>query len=595
MILRFGPFELDEASRVVLCAGREVALQPRVFDLLAYLVRNRGRVIGKDVLLDAIWPHVTVTDNSLQRAVSLLRTVLREGGMDGAIRNIPSKGYRFCIDDEAEVQPHIPATTGEQAQGVRTGAQRAASAQLWTKAAALFEAADAAGILDGADLHQWALALQCTGRSDAAMPVLVRAVAAHTEAGNVPPAVLDAITLSGLYFERGQAAIAKGWLARAEDWAAEVEDAATAALVLWMKSKVAAFDGEPDLALSLADEAYGVVRHKDAVGIEALSLVYRGFYRLCLGDTRAGLADQDHAATLALSSNQLDPVMGGILYCNILWASRMFGDWARADQWTLGYQNFCSESGVELTGSCQLHRSEVLGVRGSLGEALIRIEDSRLNSDAPWSIGDANRVLGDIQSAIGNDDPALEAYDRAYSLGWCPEPGRAMLLLERGEAEAAHASLERSLIGKTWWTLQRRGILFAHLALVAAHTGRRDQALELIEELAGSADRWPMPSIRALTNEAQSVLAHAGGDLEAALRHLHLARQLWSSIEGRVQAVRLRLRIATMQLECDDVRGAAAEVHAAQLVARELGSHKLEAGSRELQRRIETRQTGRAA
>jgi hypothetical protein len=135
----------------------------------------------------------------------LLATVLREGGMVGAIRNIPSKGYRFCIDDEAEVQPHIPATTGEQAQGVRTGAQRAASAQLWTEAAALFEAADAAGILDGADLHQWALALQCTGRSDAAMPVLVRAVTAHTEAGNVPPAVLDAITLSGLYFERGQA------------------------------------------------------------------------------------------------------------------------------------------------------------------------------------------------------------------------------------------------------------------------------------------------------------------------------------------------------------------------------------------------------
>ncbi|MCK1359962.1 winged helix-turn-helix domain-containing protein [Bradyrhizobium sp. 199] len=597
MILRFGPFELDEASRVVLRAGREVALQPRVFDLLAYLVRNRDRLIGKDELLGAVWPHVTVTDNSLQRAVSMLRMILREGGMDSAIRNIPGKGYRFCIDHEPELQAHSPGTLSEQATDVRTRAQRAAFAQAWTEAATLFEQADAAEILDGPDLHQWALALQCTGNNDAAMPLLVRAVAAHTEAGNMPSAVVDAVTLSGLYFERGQAAIAKGWLARAEDWAGDVEDAATSALILWMKSKVAAFDGEPDLALSLADEAYGVVRHKDAVGIEALSLVYRGFYRLCLGDTRAGLADQDHAATLALSSNQLDPVMGGILYCNILWASRMFGDWARADQWTLGYQKFCSESGVELTGSCQLHRSEVLGVRGSLGEALTRIDDSlsRLSSDAPWSIGDANRVLGDIQSAIGNDDAALEAYDRAYSLGWCPEPGRAMLLLERGEAEAAHAGLERSLIGKTWWTLQRRGILFAHLALVAAHTGRRGQALELIEELAGSPDRWPMPSIRALTNEAQSVLAHADGDHEAALRHLHLARQLWSSVEGRVQAVRLRLRIAKLQLESQDVRGAAAEIHAAQLVARELGSHKLEAGCRELKRRIQTGETGRAA
>ncbi len=118
--------------------------------------------------------------------------------------------------------------------------------------------------------------------------------------------------LCSLYFERGQAAIAKGWLARAEDWAAEVDEPATNAMILWMKSKMAAFDGEPEQALSLADDAYNAVRHKGAVGIEALSLVFRGFYRLCLGDTRAGLADQDHAAALALSSTELDPVLGGI-------------------------------------------------------------------------------------------------------------------------------------------------------------------------------------------------------------------------------------------------------------------------------------------
>ncbi|WP_128924436.1 winged helix-turn-helix domain-containing protein [Bradyrhizobium guangxiense] len=597
MTLRFGPFELDEAGRALLHAQREVALQPRVFDLLVYLTRNRDRVVTKEELLDALWPDVTVTDNSLQRAVSMLRGVLRRGGMDSAIRNMPGRGYRFCIDGVSEPRVAALETTDEQAPDLRAQAQRATAAQAWDDAAALFEAADPVQPLDGADLHQWALALQCTGRADAALPLLARAVAAHTRAGNVPLAVVDAVTLSGLHFERGQAAIAKGWLARAEDWASDIEDPATTALTLWMKSKVAAFDGEPEQALSLADIAYSTVRHKDAVGIEALSLAYRGFYRLCLGDTRAGLADQDLAAAMALSSGDIDPIVGGILYCNILWAARMFGDWARADQWTLGYQKYCSESGMELTGSCQLHRSEVLGVRGSLGEALSRIQDSlaRLTSDAPWAIGDANRVLADVQAAIGNDDAALEAYEKAYALGWCPEPGRAMLLLERGEAEAAYTSLERSLIGKTWWTLQRRGILFAHLALAAAHTGRHEQARELIEELSGSPDRWPMPSIRALTNEAQSVLADARDDYDSALRHLHLARQLWSSIDGRVQAVRLRLRIAKLQLAHDDVRGASAEIHAAQLVAGELGSRKFEAACAVLRREVETRTTGRAA
>jgi DNA-binding winged helix-turn-helix (wHTH) protein len=597
MTLRFGPFELDEAGRALIHAQQEVALQPRMFDLLVYLVRNRARVVTKDELLDALWPDVTVTDNSLQRAVSMLRRVLRKGGMDNAIRNMPGRGYRLCIDAASELQVACPKATDEPASDVRAQARRAVAAQAWDKAAELFQAADIARPLDGADLHQWALALQCTGKADAALPLLARAVADHTSAGNIPSAVVDAVTLSGLHFERGQAAIAKGWLARAEDWASGIGDPATTALTLWMKSKVAAFDGEPEQALSLADTAYSTVRHKDAVGIEALSLAYRGFYRLCLGDTRAGLADQDLAATMALSSGDIDPIIGGILYCNILWAARMFGDWARADQWTLGYQKYCTESGMELTGSCQLHRSEVLGVRGSLGEALSRIQDSlaQLTGDAPWAIGDANRVLGDVHAAIGNDDDAFEAYEKAYARGWCPEPGRAMLLLERGEAEAAYASLERSLIGKTWWTLQRRGILFAHLALAAAHTGRREQALELIEELSGSSDRWPMPSLRALTNEAQSVLAHMRDDYDTALRHLHLARQLWSSIDGRVQAVRLRLRIAKLQLAHNDVRGASAEIHAAQLLNSELRSRKFEAECAALRREVDIRKTGRAA
>jgi tetratricopeptide (TPR) repeat protein len=322
--------------------------------------------------------------------------------------------------------------------------------------------------------------------------------------------------------------------------------------------------------------------------VTVLSLAYRGFFRLSLGDTRGGYADQDHAATLALSSN-VDPVTGGTLYCNILWASRMFGDWARADQWTLGYQRFCVDSRMELTGACQLHRSEVLGIKGSLHEALSRVQDSlvRLVDDAPWAIGDAQRVLGDIHAAIGNDDNALEAYDKAYTLGWCPEPGHAMLLLERGEADAAYASLERSLIGNGWWTLQRHGILLAHLALAAAHAGRHERALGLIADLTADADRWHMSSIRAVTNEARAVVAVARADRDEALRFLHLARQLWSSIDGRVHAARLRLRIAALQLEVGDIRGARTELFAASRAAEELQSRNLQDACRGLQQRID--------
>jgi hypothetical protein len=355
-----------------------------------------------------------------------------------------------------------------------------------------------------------------------------------------------------------------------------------------MESRLAASEGHPHQALALAGEAYELGRRKDDVRITALGLMYRGFYRLSLGQTREGLADQDHAATLALSHN-VDPVTGSVIYCNVLWACRTFADWSRANQWTLSYQQFCATRRMEFSGSCQLHRAEVLGVRGTLDEAMVRVKDalSRLSADAPWALGDAHRILGDLHAAIGDNDEAFAAYRTSYGLGWNPEPGHALLLLEGGDAKAAVACLERSLMGESWWTLQRQGMLLAHLALVYAHAGQQDRSRDLVEDLTGQESRWPMPSIRALTNEASALNAAADGDALGSLRLLHLARQLWTSVDARIEAARLRILIADQLLEFGDLSGAAAETEAACMAAEELGSRKLRRQCEALRERLE--------
>jgi DNA-binding winged helix-turn-helix (wHTH) protein len=86
-IHRFAAFELDPGQRALRLDGRELPLQPRVFDLLWYLVEHRDRVVSKEELLDALWPGLVVTESSLQRAVSLARGALEQGGLVGAIRN----------------------------------------------------------------------------------------------------------------------------------------------------------------------------------------------------------------------------------------------------------------------------------------------------------------------------------------------------------------------------------------------------------------------------------------------------------------------------------------------------------------------------
>jgi DNA-binding winged helix-turn-helix (wHTH) protein len=62
MVFRFYAFKLDEQRRELSVGGRELRLQPRVFDVLAYLLRHRDRVVSKDELLQVLWPGMVVVD-----------------------------------------------------------------------------------------------------------------------------------------------------------------------------------------------------------------------------------------------------------------------------------------------------------------------------------------------------------------------------------------------------------------------------------------------------------------------------------------------------------------------------------------------------
>jgi DNA-binding winged helix-turn-helix (wHTH) protein len=104
MVHRFPSFEIDEPARELRAGSRVLALQPRVFDLLVYLAKNRGRVVPKDELLDTLWADVTVADGSLQRAVSLARAALAEAGAPDVIRTHARRGYRFCDPEAATVE-----------------------------------------------------------------------------------------------------------------------------------------------------------------------------------------------------------------------------------------------------------------------------------------------------------------------------------------------------------------------------------------------------------------------------------------------------------------------------------------------------------
>lgn len=100
-----GPFDLDTEARLLRLDGRSIAMQPRTFDVLAYLARNAPRVVPKEELFEKLWPGVFVTEASLQRVASILRGVLREGGAESLLRSVPRVGYALDIEPPAQAIP----------------------------------------------------------------------------------------------------------------------------------------------------------------------------------------------------------------------------------------------------------------------------------------------------------------------------------------------------------------------------------------------------------------------------------------------------------------------------------------------------------
>jgi predicted ATPase/DNA-binding winged helix-turn-helix (wHTH) protein len=101
----FGEFTLDIARGCLLRAGAEIKLRPKVYETLKYLVEHPGQLIGKQELMQAVWPNAFVTDDSLVQCTLELRRALSDVRQQ-LLKTVPRRGYLFA----ASVMQH-PATS----------------------------------------------------------------------------------------------------------------------------------------------------------------------------------------------------------------------------------------------------------------------------------------------------------------------------------------------------------------------------------------------------------------------------------------------------------------------------------------------------
>jgi len=569
-VIHFSPFELDLAARQLRLGGEEITLQPRVFDLLAYLVKHKDRVVGKDELLSALWPGIVVTDASLQRAVNFARAALRKGGLETAIRTHARRGYRFCIDShEISSVPQRPDSSA-----ITATAWQLMQQSRWVDAIRAFESADRECTLGAADLEGWAHAAQCAGALAAAVAPLERSAAAHSAAGALEASARAEIILARILLESKETAVAKARLRRAARLLDGLPLCEQHGHLEWMTSRYRVYEGDMAGAIEHARRTIEIGKTLNNRDLESIGLLMWGVALQASGETRRGMEMQDEAAAEVVSGS-VSPLIGGIVYCGLIAGCCNSGDWPRAGQWTDSFTRWCKRSNIQsFHGACLVHRAEVFAARGELERAANEISsgDEILRLSAPWAVGDAFRLVGDLHLARGEFERAETAYRNAHEQGWDPHPGYAMLLHYRGQSAAALRALKRAAEAVHWVAGQRRRNYFAFVALIAALSGDLEEARATLALLDEQRNSWNGGSVNAQVTRARGELALATGNAADAIGFFQDAVRTLHEINCPIDAAIVQARLAECLARAGDSEGAQLELQSATSVFKKTGA-----------------------
>ena len=106
MIYVFGDYTLDTERYELRHAGELCKLEPQVFNVLAYLLEHRTRVVTKEELLERLWPNQFVSEVTVNHGVMAARRAIGDSGQaQRCIKTLHGRGYRFIADVTMVGQP----------------------------------------------------------------------------------------------------------------------------------------------------------------------------------------------------------------------------------------------------------------------------------------------------------------------------------------------------------------------------------------------------------------------------------------------------------------------------------------------------------
>jgi DNA-binding NarL/FixJ family response regulator len=454
-------------------------------------------------------------------------------------------------------------------------ARQAYRAHGWATAAAHFDAVGAER-LTAEDLAAYADAKWWLGDVEDNLRLEAAACEAFLADSQPAEAAWAAMLLGVFHLGRGDVPQATGWIGRAGRLLEGIAECpAHGLLIQVMEVEPSLQAGQPTAAVDAARRMRALGTRIDEPGVVLLGVNCEGRALIRAGQVVDGLALLDEAMVAALDG-RIGPFMAGSLYCHTIAACHEVADLRRMTRWTDLTEDWLSSlSAVGVFGGlCGVHRAQLQVLRGAWEEAersalqvVTDLDAMRVDyaAEAWYVVGEARRLRG--------DPTAAQAYNEAHARGRDPQPGRALLQLQGGDAAGAATSV-RTAVTSVGDDPLRRAPLCAAVVEIAVSAGRLEDARVAASELVETAAMHATSGLEAMAAAARGAVLLAEGRAEEALPVLRDACRRWRALGAAYDAAGTCDLLTQAYRSLGDEASAAAEAAQAAATYVRLGAHR---------------------
>ena len=388
---------------------------------------------------------------------------------------------------------------------------------------------------------------------------------------------------------RGEMAVANGWLERAHHLLRGLPHCAEHA---WLGVREGIFallhDGDPALALKLADKSVRVAEEVGAEDYEMVGRALRGFALVTAGRVREGMRQLDEVNAVVLAGELTDPVLIALACCYLVAACERVRDNERAVEWCNRLKQYCTTWGLKpLLAVCRTQYGSVCLWHGDwdTAEQELVTATNELVASRPAMSGEGQARLGELRRRQGRLADATVLFDKA---GGHPLAllGRAAVFVDRGDPRKGAELIERYLRNLPRHNRTDRAAsleLLVKAYVRADHVAKARAATTQLRTIARAVGTESLLAAGSLAAGRVAMCAHTP---TAARRHFEDAVDRYAHSGAPFEGATVRIELASALAELDQPAAALDEVRAAIETLDAAGARTELARARELETRL---------